>query len=109
MRNFIVDDYYLSIYGTKVGDLQYSVQYNKKYADGRTIWYTEILNLNQINDLFDQLESLDRLTERKMAIIDSLKNSRVGREIKEKEEKLKRAERSLPTRLARSAVPSDIW
>ena len=74
IRNFVIDNYYLSIYGTKLENLLYSVQYTKKFVDGRTIWYTEALNLMQINELLDRLESLDRLTERKLDVINSMKN-----------------------------------
>jgi len=101
MRNFIIDDYYLTIYGTKLDNLKYSVQYTKRYADGRTIWYTEVLNLNQINDLFDRFESLDRLTERKMDIVDSVRSAKINEDIERKEENLKRVEKQLPVRLFR--------
>jgi hypothetical protein len=101
MRNFIIDDYYLTIYGTKFDKLQYSVQYTKRYADGRTIWYTEILNLNQINDLFDNLESLDRLTEKKLEVINSVRENKVNKELKRKEKQIEREKKTLPIRLFR--------
>jgi hypothetical protein len=98
VRNFIVDDYYLTVYGVKSGKMDYSVQYTKKYADGRTIWYTEILNINQINDLFDNLESLDRLTERKMEVVDSVRNATVEEEIKRREEKANQQRKQMSVR-----------
>ena len=101
MRNFVINDYYLTIYGTKLNNMKYSVQYTKKYADGRTIWYTEILNLNQINELFDYLESLDRLTERKLELINSVRQAKVDDEIERREKKLKHEYNTLPVRLYR--------
>lgn len=68
-RNFVIDDYYLTIYGTKYKDQIFQVQYNKKYADGRTTYYTEILNLTQINELLSILENLDRLSENNLSAI----------------------------------------
>lgn len=75
MRNFIIDDYYLTIYGTKYKDKTFSVQYNKKYADGRTIWYTEILTLDQINELLSILENLDRVSEKNLTLLNSIRNA----------------------------------
>lgn len=99
MRNFIVNDYYLTIYGSKFDKLRYSVQYTKRYVDGRTIWYTEIMTLNQINDLCDRLENLDRLTERKMEIIDSVRDAKINEEIERKGEQISRNSKQLPIRL----------
>ena len=107
MRNFVVDDYYLSIYGTKLKDDLFSVQYTKKYADGRTIWYTETLSLKQINNLLEQLENSDRLTEYKMGVIESIrKNAQEADEALEAQ-KRQEAEETLPTRLFLKYNPHD--
>lgn len=101
MRNFIIDDYYLTIYGVKLKNLYYSVQYTKKYADGRTIWYTEPLGLEEINDLLDQLEGLDRKTEHKLDVINSIKQEKVDKQIEEHDEKMRRLEKQVTPRLFR--------
>jgi hypothetical protein len=80
-RNFVIDDYYLTIFGSKFDQMRYSVQYTKKYIDGRTIWYTEILGLIEINELLDRLENLDRLTEKKLDVINSVRQSEIDQQI----------------------------
>ncbi len=84
IRNFIIDNYYLTIYGTKSNKLEYFVRYEKKYVDGRTVVYTEILDINRINALFDKLENLHHLTETKMEIIDNVRETKTNQEIKQK-------------------------
>lgn len=97
-RNFVVDDYYLTIFGTKLENLKYSVQYNKKYADGRTIWYTEVLGLAQINGLLDYLEGLDRRTERKLDVINAIRQERVDEEIRAHDEKINKLSKQVSGR-----------
>lgn len=101
IRNFIVDDYYLIVYGTKLKNLVYSVQYTKVYADGRTIWYTEPLTLDQINELFDYLENQDRRTEKKLESIEAAKRAFVDLQIAADETTLKKFNKSAPVRLQR--------
>jgi hypothetical protein len=102
MRNFIIGDYHLSVYGTKRENLIYSVQYTKVYADGRTYWYTEILNLDQINELLDRFEGLDRQTERKLDAIEAVKQAGVDRQITEYEEKINTLSKQIPPAKMRS-------
>lgn len=96
MRNFVIDDYYLTVYGTKHDNMHYRVQYTKKYADGRTIWYDEVLQLNQINELLDYLENLDRLTEQKMAMMDAIHQAKVDEQIKEHKDRILQLSKEIP-------------
>ena len=58
-RNFIIDNYYLTIYGRKLRDIVYDVQFTKKSITGETFFYRENLNLLQIHDLLDYFEQRD--------------------------------------------------
>ena len=64
-RTYVINTYYMTVYGRKLSDYPtlYQVQYTKKYADGRTQWYTETLDLRAINDILDHFEIWARKTE----------------------------------------------
>lgn len=101
IRNFIVDDYYLIVYGTKLKNLVFSVQDTKVYADGRTIWYTETLTLPQINELLDYFEGRDRQTERKLDVIEKARNAAVDLQEAHDAAELKKLNNDLPVKLQR--------
>lgn len=75
-RDFIINNYYLTVFGTKVSDDLYEIQYIKKRPYGQTRFYTEFLNLTQINDLLDNLSQKDLETENRWSIIDGIRLSK---------------------------------